>query len=938
MVLDWNKYVETARQVSAEGCVLLKNEAHTLPLQEGCCVAVFGRIQNNYYKSGTGSGGMVNVSKVTGILDALLEEPGLRVDETVRKTYEEWEKENPFDEGIGWANEPWSQVEMPLEEDFVREASLRNNTALVIIGRTAGEDRDNVDAEGAYKLSKTEIDMLEKVTSYFEKTAVLFNIGSIIDMSHPCLQGCQAQMIVWQGGMVGGYGVADVLTGRVSPCGHLTDTIAKKVEDYPSSPYFGGDEKNFYVEDIYVGYRYFETAAKEEVLYPFGYGLSYTTFRDTCIDFSIREDLGCEIQVQVKNTGKTAGKHVVQAYIEAPQGKLGKPARSLCGFAKTGVIEPGEREMVKISIPFSAIASYDDSGVTGAPHCMVLESGRYRIYVGSDVRNAEEAANFEIIQQKVIEELQQALAPVEAFDRFKMSKDGNGKFELTREPVPTGSRQEAEKRAENMPKEIAYTGDNGYVLKDVAEGNITMDAFIAQFSDEDLSCIVRGEGMGSPKVTPGTAAAYGGVSEHLKKMGIPCGCCSDGPSGMRIDCGKKAFSLPNGTLIACTWNTALVEELFECLGLEMISNKIDNILGPGINIHRHPLNGRNFEYFSEDPLLSGKMAAAEIRGLKRQGVTGTLKHFAANNQEKKRHDVDSIVSERALREIYLKGFEIAVKEAHADSVMTTYGRLNGVWTAGRYELNTSILREEWGFTGIVMTDWWAKINNQSGTEGVGNDFASMIRAQNDIYMVCPQGDENCTDDNTLKELAAGTLTRGELQRSAANICGQLISLPAFARMNGEAETVEILHKPEDKSDFNMEDIVYYTFDEKGDIPMDGIDTSKGSSFVFAIEVPTGHLYDLHIEYSSESGELAQIPMTIFSQSVPVGVVTFNGTNGEIRTMNKKVYMATQYIVVRLYFVQGGVNLHKFVFTDTGKDIQKDIVELDGNPEFDFALR
>lgn len=938
MVLDWNKYVETARQVSAEGCVLLKNEAHTLPLQEGCRVAVFGRIQNNYYKSGTGSGGMVNVSSVTGILDALLEEPELSVDETVRETYEKWEKENPFDEGIGWANESWSQVEMPLEEEFVRDASLRNNTALVIIGRTAGEDRDNVDAEGAYQLSKREIDMLEKVTSYFEKTAVLFNIGSIIDLSHPCLQACQTQMIVWQGGMVGGYGVADVLTGRVSPCGHLTDTIAKKVEDYPSSPYFGGEDKNFYVEDIYVGYRYFETVAKEEVLYPFGYGLSYTAFRDTCIDFSIREDFGCEIQVQVKNIGKTAGKHVVQAYVEAPQGKLGKPARSLCGFAKTGVIVPGEKEMVKISIPFSALASYDDSGVTGAPYCMVLEPGTYRIYVGSDVRNAEEGANFEIIQQKVIEKLEQALAPVEAFDRFKMEKDGNDKFELTHEEVPTGEKQEAKKRKENLPKEIAYTGDNGYVLKDVSDGKITMEEFVAQFSDEDLSCIVRGEGMGSPKVTPGTAAAYGGVSEHLKKMGIPCGCCSDGPSGMRIDCGKKAFSLPNGTLIACTWNLSLVEELFGYLGLEMISNKIDNILGPGINIHRHPLNGRNFEYFSEDPLVSGKMAAAELRGLKKQGVTGTLKHFAANNQEKKRHDVDSIVSERALREIYLKGFEIAVKEAQADSIMTTYGRLNGVWTAGRYELNTTILRNQWGFTGIVMTDWWAKINNQSGTKGVGNDFASMVRAQNDIYMVCPQGDENRTDDNTLKELAAGTLMRGELQRSAANICRQLMSLPAFARLNGEAETVEILHKPEDKSDFNMEDIVYYTFDEKGEIPMDGIDTSKGSSFVFAIDVPTGHLYDLHIEYSSESGELAQIPMTIFSQSVPVGVVTFNGTDGETRTIDKKVYMATQYIVVRLYFVQGGVEIHKFTFTDTGKNIQHDVTELDGNPEFDFALR
>ena len=291
----------------------------------------------------------------------------------------------------------------------------------------------------------------------------------------------------------------------------------KKIEDYPSSPYFGGEDKNFYVEDIYVGYRYFETVAKEEVLYPFGYGLSYTTFRDTCIDFSIREDFGCEIQVQVKNTGKTAGKHVVQAYVEAPQGKLGKSARSLCGFAKTGVIEPGEKEMVKISIPFSVLASYDDSGVTGAPYCMVLEPGTYRVYVGSDVRNAEEGANFEIIQQKVIEKLEQALAPVEAFDRFKMSKDGNGKFELTREAVPTGKKQEAKKREENLPEEIAYTGDNGYVLKDVADGKITMEEFVAQFSDEDLSCIVRGEGMGSPKVTPGTAAAYGGVSEHLKK-------------------------------------------------------------------------------------------------------------------------------------------------------------------------------------------------------------------------------------------------------------------------------------------------------------------------------------------------------------------------------------------------------------------------------------
>ena len=268
-----------------------------------------------------------------------------------------------------------------------------------------------------------------------------------------------------------------------------------------------------------------------------------------------------------------------------------------------------------------------------------------------------------------------------------------------------------------------------------------IEDFVAQMTDYDLVCIIRGEGMGSPKVTPGTASAFGGVAPHLKDMGIPCACCADGPSGIRIDTGTKAFSLPNGTLIASTFNTVLTEQLFELLGYEMEKNKVDSILGPGMNIHRHPLNGRNFEYFSEDPVLTGRLASAELKGLRKAGVTGTLKHFCGNNQETHRHEIDSVISERALREIYLKGFEIAVKEGKASSIMTTYGAVNGVWTAGRYDLNTTILREEWNFSGVVMTDWWANIN-ETGNPPDKKNFAAMVRSQNDLYMVCSDSSTN----------------------------------------------------------------------------------------------------------------------------------------------------------------------------------------------------
>lgn len=746
-ILDWNKYLDTAAKMVSEGIVMLKNENNALPLDADKEVAVFGRIQFHYYKSGTGSGGMVNVTKVVNILDGLIDN-GIKVNEKLLDTYRKWDKENPFDLGEGWGGEPWSQKEMPLDEGLVKETAKSCETAIVIIGRTAGEEQDNRLEAGSYLLSDDEIAMLTVVRKHFKKVVLLLNVGNIIDMTDINRIAPDSVLYVWQGGMTGGKGTADVLTGKVSPSGKLPDTIAYKASDYPSDANFGREKnRDIYAEDIYVGYRYFETFAKEKVLYPFGFGLSYTEFEIKTEKAEITEG-AVKLSVSVKNIGSYKGKEVIEVYCEAPQGRLGKAARVLCGFEKTRELVPQEEQVVEIAVDIAKLASYDDSGVTGNKSCYVLEAGEYKFYVGSDVRSAEYACSFEQGEDLVTERLTQSLAPVESFERIKPVCEG-GAFSIGREAVPVSEVDESARRLEKLPKEIAYTGDKGIKLWDVKNGKNTMDEFIAQLSDYDLSCIIRGEGMGSPRVTAGTASAFGGVSENLNGFGIPAGCCSDGPSGMRLDCGTKAFSLPNGTMIASSFNKELTSELFTFMGLEMAANKVDCLLGPGMNIHRHPLNGRNFEYFSEDPFLTGKMASAELKGMAGAGVTGTIKHFCANNRETNRHFIDSVVSERALREIYLKGFEIAVKEGGASSVMTTYGRVNGLWTAGNFDLNTVILREEWGFKGFTMTDWWANINVR-GKEPDKTDLAAMARAQNDVYMVCPDGEKN--DDNTLAAL------------------------------------------------------------------------------------------------------------------------------------------------------------------------------------------
>ncbi len=897
--LDWEQYLEASARAVSQGVVLLKNDG-ALPLKKDGETAVFGRIQLHYYKSGTGSGGMVNVSKVVGITDGLTE-AGYKVNQKLLDIYTQWDSEHPFNYGEGWGGEPWSQEEMPLTDDIVKSAAETSDTAIVIIGRTAGEEMDNKLEKGAFLLSDLEEDMLKKVAAVFPKTVVLLNTAGLIDMGFMDRYDVSAVMYVWQGGMVGGTGTAMALTGEVSPSGKLPDTIAYSVHDYPSDKFFGSGEEDCYGEDIYVGYRYFETFAKDKVRYPFGFGMSYTTF-DISAEFSAADGV-VTANVTVKNTGSVPGREVVQIYCEAPQGRLGKPARVLCGFDKTWTIKPGDSETLTIEIPVESLASYDDSGVTGHRYCWLLEGGTYRFYVGSDVRSAGECFSLEI-PETVVEQCRSALGPVTPFKRMK-----NSSGSVVFEDVPLTPDPEPHSHAE-LPAEIPQTGDRGIRLADVYNGKNTLEEFTAQLTDYDLSCIIRGEGMGSPKVTAGTAAAFGGVSDELQALGIPCGCCDDGPSGMRLDCGTKAFSLPNGTLLASTFDRQLLMELYTLMGLEMHTNQVDCLLGPGMNIHRHPLNGRNFEYFSEDPFLTGSLAAAQLAGLHSTGVDGTIKHFCGNNRETHRHTLDSIISERALREIYLRGFEIAVKQGEAKTIMTTYGKVNGVWTAGNYDLVTNILRGEWGFDGFAMTDWWADINRR-GKPADRSDFAAMAMAQNDVYMVTADGAHNA--DNTLASLESGELTRGELQRNAMNILRVLLTTHAMKRLMGIDDTTEIINRPEDSGDVDSTDITFYDVDEQFTLDLGGMTTEKGSSYAFGLNVTKPGVYRAVITASSTLSELAQTSVTLFALGSPSGTYTFNGTGGKPVEQSRNANFLSNFMSIRLYFGGSGLVLHNIRF-------------------------
>ena len=762
------------RKIAAEGSVLLENNG-VLPLEKGTKIALFGRMQEEYIKSGTGSGGLVNVEKKPDIWESFKENGDLVLDNELLETYKTWVKKNPLDLGHGWATEPWYQTEMPIEKAFAEKLASKNDAAVVIIGRTAGEDKDNANEKGSYRLTDEEELILENVTSSFNETVVILNVGNIIDLSFIDKYKISAVLYCWQGGQEGANALVDILSGKISPSGKLPDTQLLSIDSHPALGDFKNSEQLVYKDDIYVGYRYFETFEPEKVRYPFGFGLTYTKFNVNC---SATEENGIiKVTAEVKNIGDFTAREVVQVYYGAPCGKLGTPVKQLAGFKKTRDLKSGESENLTISFPISQMASYDDSGITGNKSCYILESGEYKIYVGTDVKSAEEVLSYRLDNTVVTEQLEEAMTAETSFERI-IATDNNGERKIAFSATPVRENDIDERIINRRADEIAYTGDKGIKLIDVADGKNSMEEFVAQLSDSDLVSIVCGEGMDSPKVTAGTGGSFGGVIDSLLSFGIPICCVSDGPSGIRVGNNYKTTSMPNGYVFASSFDTELTEKIFEYEGAELFAYNIDAILGPGMNIHRHPLCGRNFEYFSEDPLLTGKIAAAQTRGVAKSGCSTTIKHFCCNNQETSRNFVNALVSERALREIYLKGFEIAVKEGGATAIMTSYNPVNGYFTASNYDLTTTILRNEWGYKGFVMTDWWAKANCKNG-EGTKENLKAMVRAQNDVYMVCPIAEEKT--HNIYEGLKEGYIVRSDLQRCAINLLRYIIKSPTFEK-------------------------------------------------------------------------------------------------------------------------------------------------------------
>jgi len=710
--------------------------------------------------------------------------------------------------------------------------------------------------------------------------------------------------------MEGGHALADVLSGDVSPSGRLCDTIAYRLEDYPSSATFGSRTANVYVEDIYVGYRYFETFKPSAVQYAFGSGLSYTRFARAAAALVIEgsgADRRVHIDVTVTNVGQHyAGKEVVQVYCEAPQGQLGKPARVLVGFAKTGTLAPGESQALRVSMPLASLASYDDSGATGHRSCYLLEAGEYRFHVGACVRTAEPlAATLTLAELIVTETLSEALAPIQAFARLKPgARRPDGTYEESHEPTPQRTVDLAARIQSRLPATTEPTGDRGIKLADVKAGTATMADFVAQMTAADLATLVRGEGMCSPKVTPGTAAAFGGVTPSLFALGIPVVAAADGPSGIRMDSGHRATQVPIGTLLACTWNAPLNKELFYLVGQELRGYQIDTLLGPGINIHRHPLNGRNFEYFSESPYMTGVMAAAQTGGLARAGVSGTIKHFAANDQETARHDVDAVASERALREVHLRPFEMAVKQGAATTIMTAYNPVNGHWSASNYDLNTTILRGEWGYTGIVMSDWWAKMNHPAEGGQEDRSFtAFMVRAQNDLYMVVgnDKAAENPLNDNTLAALAAGDLTLGELQRAAMNICRFIMAAPVMERPLRPYEPIK-----------HYAPVATVAGDAVA--IEDGLELATSSAATAVIRVAEDGVYHVSANARNTRDKAAQATCSLYLNGTFAMSLSQNGTEGKWVTVDGvPVRLESGLYQIDLDFVKPGIDLRRLDF-------------------------
>ncbi len=753
------------RRAAAEGAVLLENQV--LPLPADTKISLFGRCQLDHFYTGYGSGGDVNLPYAVNLLEGLRRCDALRVNEDLAFTYESWVREHPADHG-DWGHWPQSHPEMPVTEDLVTTAAKSSDQAVILIGRASGEDRESLLEDGSYYLTEEERNLLQTVTARFPDAVLLLNIGSVMDLSFLDEFSFGAVMILWQGGMESGNAAADLLCGHVTPSGRLTDTVARTYADYPATEGFGDPVQTVYQEDIYVGYRWFETFGKEKVRYPFGYGLSYTTF-----SLQAAQTDALTFRVTVTNTGHFPGKETVMLFVSKPQGSLGNPERELVAFGKTRLLSPGETQELAFTVTRYQLSSFDDTGLTGFPNAYVLLSGDYRFFCGPDVRSAAETGVFSVTETTLLKQHEEAAAPQQDFSCLARE---NGQMVYRHAQLrKTDLKQRI---LTNLPKSLPMTGDQGWKFSDVKNGRIDLDTFLAQLSLKELKAISRGGYiMDHPLGAKGNAGILGGVTESLRQKGISPVTATDGPSGLRLY--DSCSLLPIGTLLACTFDTALVEEVYTALAGEMATRGSQLLLAPGMNIHRNVLCGRNFEYYSEDPYLTGRMAAAAVKGIQSRGASACPKHFACNNQETARTQTNSVLTQRALREIYLKGFEICVKQAKPKSLMTCYNKVNGVWGHYHYDLAQTILRGEWGYAGLVVTDWWMQYAPSPEWPNLtGNAYR--VRSGVDVLMPGSRGfaDRSRRPDGTLLKTFGrkNGITLGELQQSARHVLQFLLEL------------------------------------------------------------------------------------------------------------------------------------------------------------------
>lgn len=819
---------EISRQLAGECVVLLENDG-ALPFT-GKSVALYGNAVRNTVRGGTGSGDVNTRDNVTieqGAVHAGIKvitgEFLARQDAALKAAKDAYMQEcskiaeangapiftvmfdNPF-------KEPAALV---IEDDDID--TDKTDTAIYCVSRNSGEGADRYDVKGDYYFFDEEIENIKLLSARYDKTIVLLNIGGVMDLT-PLreIEGLNSVVLMGQLGNLGGDAIWDVLTGKVNPSGKLVDTWAENYLDYPSSEKFSHRESvhdEDYTDGIYVGYRYFDTFGVEPT-YPFGYGISYTSFAIDDMSAAINGDK-ISVSAKVTNTGSVPGKEVVQVYVSAHSGMLDKPSKELKEFAKTGLIGAGESETVNISFAAKDLASYDVSLAS-----WVIEKGNYIVKVGNSSDSVVAVAVIKVEEDIVTEKLKNILKLDKALDEIKPEAgcdeavDGLPVLVLDKNAV-TAVAVEYQNGREILKCDKAEK----LTLQDVKDGKCTLDELVAQLTVKEMALLCVGTNRSSDDEVVGNASqtvpgAAGDTSPVVRDdRGIDTLILADGPAGLRlqahfktdkdgnilkggggmgdvveefddsctdaVDYYQYTTAIPIGWSLAMSWNMELCERAGDMVGTEMEQFGVDLWLAPALNIHRNPLCGRNFEYYSEDPLIAGKVTAAITNGVqKHTGKGTTIKHFACNNQEDNRYFVNAHVGERALREIYLKGFEIAVKESHPLSVMTSYNLLNGEHTANSYDLLQSVLRDEWGFDGFVMTDWFTSQNVPFITGKFKPQYpisasTGCIAAGNDVQMPGCQ----LNVDDIVKAVESGEevdgykITLGDLQYCAKNVIG-----------------------------------------------------------------------------------------------------------------------------------------------------------------------